>query len=279
MRLLAPSFALLAVACAKPPPPAPATVDELSAALLRDYHGDGATESATAQSLADWLLDHADEQDGFSLADITADDVADMPYDGGEDGDPDFSMQQGIAVTHRVPGTIPQHAAIVPEPDQSFADPTYQTWDRTIVEGDAESFEAGAPLVTDNFIEKSSAFNVVIPYSMTKEYQWITLDLSADGGDAATDTLIFRSWVQAPGWQQLDDPDATPQNGLVYGWTVEMWVPDPNGDLIWYNASWCWLKTVIDDVVDPDYLVQQVIDGTIDYMDGTAAHATGADAE
>lgn len=278
MRLLLPLVALSLVACAPPPPAAPATVDELSATLLREFHsGDG--EQATAQSLTEWLLEHADEQDGFSLADITESDVTDMPYDGGEDGDPDLSMQQGIAVTHRVPGTLSQHAAIVPEPDQSFADPTYQTWDRTLVEGDEAGFLAGGPLVTDNFIEKSSAFNVVIPYSMTKEYQWITLDLSAVGGSATTDTLIFRSWVQEPGWQELSDPDATPQNGLVYGWTIEMWVPDPNGEIIWYNASWCWLKTVIDDIVDPDYLVEQVIAGTVDYMDGTGAHATGADAE
>ncbi len=271
------SFATFAVGCAKPPPAAPVTIDELSVALLRDFETTGDEEHVTAQALTEWLLVHVDEQDGFSLADIAAEDVAAMPYDGGEDGDPDLSMQQGIAVTHRVPGTLEQHVAIVPEADQSFADPSYQTWDRTIVEGDAESFAAGEGLVTDNVIEKASAFNVVIPYGMGKDYRWITLDMSDVGGDAETDTLIFRSWVKSPGWQQLDDPNAEPQNGLVYGWTIELWVPNPDGELIWYNASWCWLKTVIDDVVDPDYLVQEVIKGTVDYMDGTGAHATGAD--
>lgn len=266
--LLAPGFFLICgvAACAKPPPAAPATVDELSATLLRDFEADAPEETAT--ELAAWLLDHVDEQDGFSLADIAAEDVADMPYDGGDDGDPDLAKQSGIAVTHRVIGSLDQHAAIVPEADQSFADPTYQTWSRSISEGDAESFVAGADMRTDNFIEKKNV-TVVIPYSLGKDYRWITIDV--DG--TPTDTLMFRSYELAPGWS--DDH----KNGLVYGWTIELWVPDPNGDLIWYNASWCELVTVLDGIVDEDFLVQSVIAGTIDYMDGTANHATGADAE
>lgn len=274
MKLVAPPvFMLLCglVGCAKPPDAAPATVDELSSTLLRDFEGDA--PEATATELAAWLLAHVDEQDGFSLADITADDVADMPYDGGEDGEPDFTQQSGIAVTHRVIGTLEEHVAVVPEADQSFADSDpsggyYDAWDRTITEGDADTFVAGSDLRTENSIEKHN-FTVVIPYELGKDYRWITIDI--DG--TATDTLMFRSYELAPGWS------ADHQNGLVYGWTVELWVPDPNGDLIWYNASWCQLVTAVDGLVDQDYLVQSVIDGTVDYMDGTAGHATGADAE
>ena len=77
------SFATLAVGCAKPPPAAPMTVDDLSVALLRDFETTGDEEHVTAQALTEWLLVHVDEQDGFSLADIAAEDVAAMPYDGG----------------------------------------------------------------------------------------------------------------------------------------------------------------------------------------------------
>ncbi len=254
-------------ACAPPPDAASATVDDMSIALLKDFNGDNA--QVDAQPLSDWLLLHVDEKDGFTLADINADDVADMPYDGGDDGAPDFSKQRGIAVTHRVVGTLEQHTAIVPEADQSFADPTYQTWSRTINAGDAVSFVTGTDMGTANFIEKSGAFGVTIPYNLGKDYRWITLDI--DG--TSTDTLIFRSYELAPGWS------TDHKNGLVYGWTVELWVPDPNGDLIWYNASWCELVTAVDGIVDDDYVVQSIISGTLDYMDGTAAHATGADAQ
>lgn len=276
MKLVVPPvFMLLCglVGCAKPPDAAPATVDELSSTLLREFEGDAPEETAT--ELAAWLLDHVDEQDGFSLADITADDVADMPYDGGEDGDPDFSMQSGIGVTHRVIGTLDQHAAIVPEADQSFADPSYKKWSRSISEGDADSFVAGEDMRTDNLIEKQN-LTVVIPYALGKDYRWITIDI--DG--TPTDTLMFRSYQLAPGWDQNDHSDPPKHvNGLVYGWTIELWVPDPNGDLIWYNASWCQLVTILDGLGVDDMIVQSVIDGTIDYMDGTANHATGADAE
>lgn len=270
---LALSLLLLAgpLGCAKPPAEASATVDELSATLLREFEGDAPETTATA--LTSWLLSNVDKQDGFSLADIGADDVADMPYDGGADGDPDLSQQRGIGVTHRVVGTFDQHAAIIPEADQSFADTDhtggyYKAWDRTLTEGDADGFVTGADLRTDNHIEKEN-LGVVIPYDLGKDYRWITVDL--DG--TPTDTLMFRSYELAPGWSEDH------ANGLVYGWTIELWVPDPAGDLIWYNASWCQLVTSVDGMIDDDYVVSQIIDGTIDYMDGTASHATGADVE
>ncbi|MSP57139.1 MAG: hypothetical protein EXR69_16315 [Myxococcales bacterium] len=259
------SIAFCLSACAKPPNAAPATLDDMSVALLSGFEGD--SPETIAQPLAEWLLEHVDDDDGFTLADIGADDVADMPYDGGEDGDPDFSQQRGIGVTHRVVGTFEEHAAIVPEADQSFADPTYQIWDRGVAEGDADSFVAGADMRTDNFIEKSGAFGVTIAYSLGKDYRWLTLDI----GGVATDTLMFRSYELAPGWSEDHN------NGLVYGWTIELWVPDPDGDLIWYNASWCQLVTAIDGMIDDDYVVQSIIDGTVDYMDGTGKHATGAE--
>ncbi len=258
-------LSLVLLACAPPAAEAPATMDELSVTLLREFEGEAPEE--TAQGLADWLLDHADEQDGFTLADVTAEDVADMPYDGGEDGDPDLTLQRGIAVTHRVVGTIAEHAAIVPEADQSFADPTYEIWDRSLAEGDEQGFLGGADMRTDNAIEKSGAFGVTIGYDLGKDYRWLTLDI----GGAPTDTLMFRSYELAPGWS--DDH----KNGLVYGWTIELWVPDPDGELIWYNASWCLLVTAVDGVFDEDFIIQSIIDGTLDYMDGTGAHATGAD--
>lgn len=254
---------LFLLACAKPPAAAPATVDELSITLLREFESEA--PEATASELAAWLIDNADAQDGFTLGPVVAADVADMPYDGGEDGDPDLTKQRGVAVTHRVTASLDAHVAIVPEADQSFADPTYDTWDRTLLEGDAEGLASGEGLRTFNVIVKNGAGNVTIPYDMSKDYRWVTLTLD----DQPVDTLMFRSWSLEPGWGEDG------RNGLVYGWTVELWVPDGDNDMIWYNASWCWLSTILDGLVDEDFVISEIIAGTVDYMDGTDQHAIG----
>lgn len=249
---------LLLVACAPPPAASPATFSELSAQLMREFESPDPTP--VAQEVADWLVQHVDDQDGYALDPVVAEDLADMQPQP-EATDPAALL--GIGVTHRVLGSLDQHVAVVPEADQRFADPsTYDVWDRTLVEGTADGFVGGAGLRTENWIEKGGPFGVVIPYPMNKDYRWVTLTQG--------ETCIFRSWETESGFSDNG------KNGLVAGFTIEIWVPDDAG-LIWYNASWAELVTEVDDLIDDDYVVQSIIDGTIDYMDGTDAHATGAD--
>jgi hypothetical protein len=249
---------LVVLACAPAPEESPPSFSEASAALLREFEvGDPAP---TAQVVADWLVTHVDEQEGFALDPLAEGDFVDiLPH-------PDAAAVDsllGIGVTHRVAGTLDQHVAVVPEADQSFADPaTYDRWDRTLTEGTAQGFVGGEGLRTANQIEKGGPFGVVIPYPIEKDYRWITLTQG--------DTCMFRSWVTESGFSDNG------KNGLVAGFTIELWVPDDAG-LIWYNASWADIVTEVDGIIDPDYEVAQVIAGTVDYMEGTAAHATGQD--
>ncbi len=226
--------------------------------LLAAFESDDPTP--LAQALADWLVVNADTQDGFALDPITADALVDMQP---QPEATDVSRLVGIGVTHRVSATLDQHAAVVPEADQSFADPaTYNVWTRELTEGTASGFVSGGGLRTYNEIEKGGPFGVVIPYPMKKDYRWIELEQGP--------TCMFRSWETESGYSENG------KNGLVAGFTVELWVPDPGG-LIWYNASWAELITEIDGLVDDDYVVSEIIAGTVDYMDGTDAHAAGTD--
>lgn len=248
---------LLLLACAKDPEQAPPSFTEASSLVLRDFESEEVAD--LAQVVADWLVVHVDEQEGFAMDTLPLEFYADMQPQPDE-----YEAERliGIGVTHRVAGNLGQHVVIVPEADQSFADPsTYNVWDREITEGTAESFTTGGTLRTDNWIEKGGPFGVVIPYPMLKDYRWVSLTQG--------ETLVFRSWSTESGFSDNG------KNGLVAGFTIELWVPDSDG-LIWFNASWADIVTEIDDVLDEDLKVSQVIDGTIDYMDGTAAHAVGA---
>lgn len=249
------------LACGKPPDVAPETLDEMSSALLAGFESDDV--AALAQPLADWLVEHVDETDGYSLVQLTEEQAAGMQP---QPAATDLTAQDGIAVTHRVVGSVEQHVAVVPEADQTFADPsTYITWDRQLTEGTAQGFLGGEGLRTENQIDKSAGiFSIHIAYPMKKDYRWVDLEQGR--------TAVFRSWSTESGCAE----DGV--NCLQSGFTVEIWVPDDAG-LIWYNASWCDLDTSVDGIIDPDYERQTIIDGTIDYMDGTAAHATGADQE
>lgn len=248
----------LLLACAPPPDASPPSFSEASALLLAEYESED--PAPLAQVLADWLVVHADEQDGFGLDPIPAEALVDMQP---QPDATDVDRLVGIGVTHRVSASLEAHVAVVPEPDQRFADPaTYNVWTRTLGEGTATGFVAGEALRTDNEIEKGGPFGVVIPYPMKKDYRWIDLEQGP--------TCMFRSWETESGYSENG------KNGLVAGFTIELWVPDAGG-LIWYNASWAELITEIDDLVDPDYVVSEVIAGTVDYMDGTDAHAAGVD--
>lgn len=247
---------LLLAACAPDPEVSPPSFSEASALLLAGFESED--PAPLAQVLADWLVLHTDEQEGFALDPIASEQLVDMQP---QPEATDVSRLLGIGVTHRVTATLDQHVAVVPEADQTFADPaTYNVWDRTILEGTAAGFGDGDGLRTDNWIEKGGPFGVVIPYPMKKDYRWITLDQG--------ETCMFRSWETESGFSENG------KNGLVAGFTIELWVPD-DGGLIWYNASWADLITEVDDLIDPDYKVSEIISGTVDYMDGTDAHAAG----
>ncbi|MDP2311652.1 MAG: hypothetical protein Q8P41_02010 [Pseudomonadota bacterium] len=254
-------------ACADPPVEAPpsdegVTLDEMTlGAIVAFDDPEGADHVA---ELHDWLLANQAEwaaegfTGGYTLGVVDEDDLGSVEHSDGTV----WAEVLGAGVPLAVRGTLDGYADAATEEDQSFADPaTYIEWTRTITGGSAEAFVGGEPMQTDNVIEKGGPFGVVIPYEANKDFRWF------DG------VLAARTWVPEEGWG--DDG----KNGIICGFTIELWFEAPAVDggteVVWYNGSWTQIATVIGDEFPEDVLISQFIDGTIDYMLGTEAFVMG----
>ena len=152
------------------------------------------------------------------------------------------------------------YAAVSMEEDQSFAHKTYDEWTRVFLTGE-DFIDGGTHMTTDNHIEKNG-FGIMIPYDMFKDFRWVE---TAQG-----QVMIARSWVPESGFGEDG------KNGIICGWTIEIWAPHPDG-VLWYNASWTRLKTILDDVATEEFMLNELIKGTIEYYEGIEAHANGTD--
>ncbi len=247
---------LLLFACAKDTEPPPRTFEELCVDLLNEFQRDDAAAEESAAELVDWLEASLDEApDGYPMGYGTfdPDEVAHLSWE----GDIDWDRVAGAIALTTVEGTVDDYLASVPEEDQSWADRTYLRWDRTILEGDADGFLDGASLSTYNDIEKSGPLGIVIPYPMQKDYTWYA------------GVPVFRSVVLEEGWGEGGE------NGIVGGFTIELWYDRPDGGVAWVNASWTHMVTIVDDIASEAGMLQELINGTHDYFEGTEAHVNG----
>lgn len=249
---------LLLLACAPAAETPPPDVETVCRDMLREFDDDGVVESA--EYLADWLDGVVDaDEDGYELGPLEVADVEGLEHS----DDLDVTAMMGAVVVRRSRGSLDAYAAVVPEPDQSFADKTYDAWDRTLIEGTADGYLAGGDLGTSDAVVKST-LGVTIPYPLRKDYRWI----ETSRGTAQ----VMRTWIVDEGWSQDE------KNGVIGGFTIEAWYPDGDDGILWVNASWSTLVTALDDfVTDEDFWVEQLIGGTRDYMEGTEAHVNGED--
>jgi hypothetical protein len=243
------------VACSRPVKESPPDMDALCHSLVLDFGTDA--EAEEFGYLADWVDDEiADPEPGYTLDLLTDDDI-----DGLDHSDlVDLSTMYGAVVIRRTLGTIDQHSAVVPEEDQSFADSSYDSWDRTIKAGTADDYLAGGDLLTDNAIVKTT-YGVTIPYPMQKEYHWLELDRGT--------VQVMRSIIYDDGW---DDGGS---NGVIGGFTIEMWIPNEDGGIDWLNATWTQVISSLGDLASEDFLTNQIINGSTEVMEGTEAYVTG----
>ncbi|MFN7144092.1 MAG: hypothetical protein ACK4YP_09965 [Myxococcota bacterium] len=246
---------LLSLACAPKGEEATPTFDEMNIAAIVDFHGDGAEPAVLG--LRDWLVEHASDWEatdwpgGYTLGAVDEDDFASIPHS----ENVDWAQVLGVGTPLRVRGTVDGYAEAAVEADQSFAHASYDVWDRRIVGGSAEGFLAGGEMQTDNTIEKTD-LGVTIPYSANKDYRWFG------------DVLAAITWVPEEGW----GPDGV--NGILCGFTIELWYEE-DGEVRWYNGQWTQVATIFGADMPEDVLIDQFIDGTVDYMEGTEAFVMG----
>lgn len=222
--------------------------------LLRDFGTDAQVEEA--ELLAAWIDQEIEAPEPGYAMEVPPDEyVADLTFS------PNLELQNmsGGMVIMRVRGTIDAHAAVVPEVDQSFAHSSYGKWERSITNGSAEDWAAGERLLADDDIEKNGGFGVILPYPMERDYRWVELERGA--------SVLTRSVIYDEGW-------ADEKNGIYGGFTIEMWLPDGDG-MIWLNATWTWVVSVVDEFADESFYTNQIIDGSTEAMLGTEAYVAG----
>lgn len=223
--------------------------------LLRDFGTDAATDEAAL--LADWVAGEIDAgEPGYALETPPLAYVEGLTFS----ENLEVELMAGALVMKRVRGGIDAYAATVPLVDQSFADPSYVKWERAIQNGDAERWADRGPLLADDAIEKNGGFGIVLPYPMERAFVW------ADLGPGAS--VVNRAVIYDEGW-------ADENNGILGGFTVELWLPDGDDGMIWVNATWTQVITVLGDAATEDFFVQQIIDGSTEAMAGTEAYVNG----
>ncbi len=229
-------------------------MEELTWMLLRDF---GTTEAVEeGELLAAWIDGEIEDPDeGYALETPSADFVADLTFS----ENLELQNMSGAMVIRRVRGAIEQHAAVVPEPDQSFADSSYEAWTRSIANGSEQAWADHEDLVADDDIVKNGGFGVVLPYPMERHYRWVELERGA--------CVMTRSVIYEEGW-------ADEQNGILGGFTIEMWLPDGDG-MVWMNATWTQVVSVVDEFADESFYTDQIINGSTEVMVGTELYVAG----
>lgn len=243
---------LALAACSAPPEETPPDMQELTWMLLRDFGTDAQIQEA--EYLAAWIDEEIAEPEAGYALEIPANSYIDELE---LSENLDLAGMSGAMVIKRVRGTIDQHAAVVPEVDQSFADSSYDRWDRTITNGAEDDWLAGSRLVADDDIELDAGFGVILPYPMLRDYMWVELERGA--------CVLTRSAIYEEGW--ADD-----NNGILGGFTIEAWLPDGDG-MIWMNATWTQVISLVGD--NEEFYTNQIILGSTEVMEGTELYVAG----
>lgn len=244
---------LLLGACqpaAKEPDP---EVSDPAFEVLRDFELDGVED--VVSELLTQAKENADLADGISLPGPDLSQLTDITFS--ENADAEALV--GAAVATTVTGTLDAYAAVVPEADQRFCDEKgFQTYDRTIIGGDKDTFLAHADeLKTDNDILKNAVIYKV-PYPTEEDYRWVAID--------GKDVLLSRSWLYEEG--QSDDGGVT----AVAAFQVEIQA-ESEGGVLWYIESWTQIISVGN---GEDLVRSQLIAGLKNCFIGTEAHANGS---
>jgi len=250
--------ALFLLACSPPAEETPPSMQELLWALLRDFDTEAAVEEADA--LGQWMAGEGEAAESGYVVDTPASAYVDaLTFS----DNLELGNMSGGMWFQEVRGSVNQHAAVVPEADQTFADPTYDRWDRTIANGSETGYLAGEELIADDDIEKDGGFGIVLPYPMMRHYRWVELENGTG--------QITRSVIYEEGW--TDDG----QNGIIGGFTIEVWYPSGDEGMIWVNATWTQVISVVDEFVEDSFYTDAIINGSKDVMAGTEEHVVGSE--
>lgn len=240
---------LLFSACTPPAKEPEPEVSDPAFAVLRDFAKDGVEESVGL--LLKQAEENADLVEGVALDGPDISQLTDITFS--SNADPESLV--GAAIATVVEGNLDGYAAVVPEADQTFCDPQgFETWNRTILEGDETAFLAHeGELKTDNDIVKNAVIYKV-PYPTEEDYRWVQVD--------GEDVLIARSWLYEEGVSE--DGGVT----AVAAFQVEIQA-NVDAGVRWYVESWTQIISIGN---GEDLVRSQLLAGLSKCFTGTASH-------
>lgn len=239
-------------ACSAPPEETPPEMEELTWMMLRDF---GTDELAgEAEYLAAWIDEEIEAAEvGYEVETPAMAYVEDLTFS----ENLELGNMSGGLVIKRVRGTLDAYAAVMTEVDQTFADDSYDKWERTLTNGSEAAWADHEDLVADDDIEKNGGFGIVLPYPSLRQYKWVTLERG--------EVIVSHAVIYEEGW--ADD-----SNGIVGGFTIEVLLPDGE-DTIWLNCTWTQVISIVGD--NPDFYTDQIIQGSTAVMAGTELYVSG----
>ena len=129
--------------------------------------------------------------------------------------------------------------------DQVFSNPgTYDVYDRTVTGDEARSWTARAWSRTSNAVV-TSTLGVTIPYTLLKDYKWVTGELS--------DGILARSWIED---RSCNDGGG---NCLEQSYSIDVFFTDGDNATWRMTASWSQIDSSIQ--LSDDLLVASLANG------------------
>jgi hypothetical protein len=235
----------LLIAC-KPPPEAPAELDDLSRYLYREWGDEDERVQASGLANLEAFLAGIDEGKGltkdtgiqqrsWTLPLLTEDDVADLP------SRPDRSLDGMIAlgVAKFTPYAIDCHALLQVQSDQLPAEGTATDYTRTFpgrTDGSCFPDQSCPVLETSNDVRRKNLL-IAARFQLLKDFRWVTVD-DADGGTHRA--FYSRSWL----------PDSFPGEAegdmMWQSYSIDLWTERPTGGTWRYQVLWSETDTGVD---------------------------------
>jgi hypothetical protein len=63
------------------------------------------------------------------------------------------------------------------------------------------------------------------------------------------------------------------KTGVVLGFTIELWLPDGEEAMLWYNATWTQVASPVE--LGEEFLVNQILSGARDEITTTELYVAG----
>ena len=241
--------------CARETPLADADLNQVLLDLFTDYE-DPVARAAHAQVFDDWLHENADDElywDGVQVENLGEAQLGSLI-----DYSVDYSAHRGVATAYLSEYPALEHAKLASRADQTWTDPAFDRYVRTVIEGTSASFSTGGgPLLTMNDIIRSGAFGISIPYTLRKDYYWVAVE----GGQA----LLSRWWLVEPGCSDNGKNCVEQSAGL------EIYAPRRGGSQR-FICNWIQTVTQADGLLSEDGMLHLIAEGNQDLMTETDAY-------